>query len=82
VSSGRRSDPRAHPHPISDRYRARYVPLATLEFDRDRKSMSLLARPANSHVPTPSARSSMTTRSAAAAAAAGQGTNVLLVKGA
>lgn len=44
LTRNRQQNPEQQPHPIVDSYRSRYLSLATLEFDRDRKSMSILAR--------------------------------------
>ncbi|EFJ40103.1 hypothetical protein VOLCADRAFT_84661 [Volvox carteri f. nagariensis] len=44
----RTATPEEHPQPVSQAYRERAPIKATLEFDRDRKSMSVLVRPAGS----------------------------------
>lgn len=44
LTEQRRSNPDSHPSPVCDHYNAKLQHLALLEFDRDRKSMSVICR--------------------------------------
>ena len=87
VQQARRADPEHNVTGACAAYTARYRRLATLEFDRDRKSMSVLLAPAGGAAPMPAVGATPVRRSSRLASilgggGAGGGGNVLLVKGA
>lgn len=60
----------------------RYTKLATLEFDRDRKSMSVICAPSNAGPTTPARRSSRLAGIIGGGSSNGSSSNKLFIKGA
>jgi len=77
---------RGEAEPINEEWGRHYTRLATLEFDRDRKSMSVVATEGGAAVAAPQAASGRQSKRIAAqaqqAAQRGKGSNTLMVKGA
>jgi Ca2+-transporting ATPase len=85
IQAARQASPEANPAGACAAYAARYTKLATLEFDRDRKSMSVICAPAGSGSPlAPGATPRRSGRLASLLGGGGSsgGGNVLYVKGA
>ncbi|KAI3437882.1 hypothetical protein D9Q98_000327 [Chlorella vulgaris] len=81
IVAARQADPEAHPAGACEAHASKYSKLATLEFDRDRKSMSVICSPATGAF---AAAVGATPRrsSRLQAGASNGGGNVLYVKGA
>eukprot|EP00887_Chlorella_sp_A99_P001879 scaffold19.g1879.t1 len=88
IIQARKADPAAGAMGACAHYAARFRRLATLEFDRDRKSMSVVVAPAGGGAPPPAAGATPSRRSSRLASIIGgggggpAGSNSLLVKGA